>query len=624
MKAFPNILRLLCLFAAVTAFTWQARAEDKSPPETAKPGQEEHADKTPAVSDDADKSDSPTRELSTTQEENHSESTQKPDTQKPSKKKKRVHSRGQSSDIPFGDIHVPAGESRSEAVSVFGSTKVDGTVNGDAVAVMGNNTINGLVTSDAVAVMGNLTVDGTIEGDAVAVCGNVILGPKAEVQGDTVAVLGKVIRSEGAKTGNTQSISPIPGLSDFGDITTYFHKCLMRGRLLGFGEGLRWAWLVAAAHLGFYIFLTLVLAKPTEKCISVLEEKPGMSILSAMLAFLLTPLLIILLSLTVVGAVLIPFLVLAMFFAGLFGRAVMHAWFGRLFTRFLGDSPLNHVAFATLVGGVLISLIYCVPVIAFIVHSAFGAVGFGVVVYALSQSLKREKKATPPSSPLEPSPAAVGASYSAAAAVPFAVPSAIPVETTPVTESVPPPIAEFASPVPTAQAATPPAPAAFAAPAAKASFEMPLPGTKAAATEPSAAELPRATFKQRMLALIIDIILVLIIIQLVDYVTPSFLKNHFSSSPLTFMVPMAVYGAILWKLKATTVGGTVFKLQVVRNDGRPLDWTICIVRGIGAILSAFCIGIGFIWIAFDPEKESWHDKIAGTAVVVLPKRKPLV
>jgi len=25
--------------------------------------------------------------------------------------------------------------------------------------------------------------------------------------------------------------------------------------------------------------------------------------------------------------------------------------------------------------------------------------------------------------------------------------------------------------------------------------------------------------------------------------------------------------------------------------------------------------LGFIWIAFDPEKQSWHDKIAGTVVV---------
>jgi uncharacterized RDD family membrane protein YckC len=32
-------------------------------------------------------------------------------------------------------------------------------------------------------------------------------------------------------------------------------------------------------------------------------------------------------------------------------------------------------------------------------------------------------------------------------------------------------------------------------------------------------------------------------------------------------------------------------------------------------LSLAVAGLGFIWIAIDPEKQSWHDKIAGTVVV---------
>jgi uncharacterized RDD family membrane protein YckC len=36
------------------------------------------------------------------------------------------------------------------------------------------------------------------------------------------------------------------------------------------------------------------------------------------------------------------------------------------------------------------------------------------------------------------------------------------------------------------------------------------------------------------------------------------------------------------------------------------------------------VGLGFIWIAFDAEKQGWHDKIAGTVVVQLPKGSPLV
>jgi uncharacterized RDD family membrane protein YckC len=34
--------------------------------------------------------------------------------------------------------------------------------------------------------------------------------------------------------------------------------------------------------------------------------------------------------------------------------------------------------------------------------------------------------------------------------------------------------------------------------------------------------------------------------------------------------------------------------------------------------------VGFLWIIWDAEKQAWHDKIAGTVVVRLPKAAPLV
>ncbi|HEY4989416.1 MAG TPA: AIR carboxylase family protein, partial [Opitutaceae bacterium] len=40
--------------------------------------------------------------------------------------------------------------------------------------------------------------------------------------------------------------------------------------------------------------------------------------------------------------------------------------------------------------------------------------------------------------------------------------------------------------------------------------------------------------------------------------------------------------------------------------------------------SVLALGLGFIWIAFDREKQGWHDKIAGTVVVRLPKGSSLV
>ena len=82
-----------------------------------------------------------------------------------------------------------------------------------------------------------------------------------------------------------------------------------------------------------------------------------------------------------------------------------------------------------------------------------------------------------------------------------------------------------------------------------------------------------------------------------------------------WLLGLAGYGALMWKLKGTTIGGIVCDLQVVRLDGREIDWDTAIVRALSCFLSFAAAGLGFFWIAFDPERQAWHDKIAGTVVV---------
>jgi len=40
-----------------------------------------------------------------------------------------------------------------------------------------------------------------------------------------------------------------------------------------------------------------------------------------------------------------------------------------------------------------------------------------------------------------------------------------------------------------------------------------------------------------------------------------------------------------------------------------------IIRYIGYYPSTLVVGLGFIWVAFDPEKQGRHDKLADTVVV---------
>ncbi len=84
------------------------------------------------------------------------------------------------------------------------------------------------------------------------------------------------------------------------------------------------------------------------------------------------------------------------------------------------------------------------------------------------------------------------------------------------------------------------------------------------------------------------------------------------------------YFAGMWAWKGTTVGGIVLNLQVVREDGQPMGLVTALVRSAAALFSVLILFLGFFWIGWDSQKQGWHDKIAGTVVVRLPKAIALV
>jgi uncharacterized RDD family membrane protein YckC len=111
---------------------------------------------------------------------------------------------------------------------------------------------------------------------------------------------------------------------------------------------------------------------------------------------------------------------------------------------------------------------------------------------------------------------------------------------------------------------------------------------------------------------------------LLDVVLIGILLNQVHEHVNIELLALAAYGAVMWKLKASTIGGIICGLQVVRLDGRPIDWPTAIVRALGCFLSLAVVGLGFIWIAIDSDKQSGHDKIAGTVVVRAPKGASLL
>jgi len=64
-----------------------------------------------------------------------------------------------------------------------------------------------------------------------------------------------------------------------------------------------------------------------------------------------------------------------------------------------------------------------------------------------------------------------------------------------------------------------------------------------------------------------------------------------------------------------TPGKMLLNIKVVSIDGTPVTFGIAFLRSVGYLFSSiFCLG--FIWAAFDRRKQGWHDKIAGTTVII--------
>ncbi|MDD5016158.1 MAG: RDD family protein [Atribacterota bacterium] len=87
---------------------------------------------------------------------------------------------------------------------------------------------------------------------------------------------------------------------------------------------------------------------------------------------------------------------------------------------------------------------------------------------------------------------------------------------------------------------------------------------------------------------------------------------------LSLLVAVA-YFIIFWVWRGQTLGKLVFNIKVVRPDGSNVTVSIAFLRYLGYIVSALTLFLGFIWIAIDKQKQGFHDKIAGTYVVILPK-----
>jgi uncharacterized RDD family membrane protein YckC len=489
-----------------------------------------------------------------------------------------------------------AGYVSDAVVSILGSSTSTGEVRGPVVSILGSSRVpTGEVGDVVISILGNSYINTRVRGEVVAVLGNVELGPKAVIDGDVVCVLGSFIRDPGAEVnGQINHIGTGVNFDGFEGLHAWIDQCLKYGRPLAFGPNLMWAWWIAIGFLVFYIFVAALFSRTVERCVRTLEERPGYSLLTALLVTLITPLAAVVLLMTVIGT---PALAIFLLIAGMFGKLVMLAWIGSRLTRFGGEGPFARPAMAVLVGGIIVLGLYTIPIVGFLVAKLLSWLGIGVVVYTIILTLKKDRSvpAAAVAAAFVPNPVTPTAFVSPAVSTPSGTASAGFSGAT-------------AATAPTAAPAFTPPPSPTGEPAG-----VPPPMLTAAPVIISAATLHRAGFWIRIAASVLDALVVGVAVKLL----PNIIEPN-------FLLAYAAYCVVLWGLKGTTIGGIVCNLKVVRLNDQRVDWSTALVRALSGFLSFFAAGIGFIWVAFDDQRQSWHDKIAGTTIVHVPKGVSLV
>ncbi len=88
---------------------------------------------------------------------------------------------------------------------------------------------------------------------------------------------------------------------------------------------------------------------------------------------------------------------------------------------------------------------------------------------------------------------------------------------------------------------------------------------------------------------------------------------------ITILLLSIIYFGYFIGYAGQTPGKMLFGLYVIRVSGENMNFRQAFIRWIGYILSGMVFYIGFLWAIFDRRKQGWHDKLAGSIVIHIPR-----
>lgn len=299
---------------------------------------------------------------------------------------------------------IAAGETISDDLYVAaGTITVDGTIDGDLVMTGGMVRLNGTVTGDVIAAGGQIQIEGSVGDDIRAAGGQVTIG--GQVADDILAAGGDVQLTEGSTAGGAVVAAggqvTLAGTAQSAQISagqvTIASSAVINGDLTyssqeraNIAEGARITGRVEqqpmrqpranpasaialpllsllASAIITYLFLLLIPNK-ARSLVADSRRQPGTNLLWGFLFLIVTPIIIALLAITVIGIplaliTLVLYLIL-LYLGNLTATIIAGTWLIRWVTRNQNYQPNG---LAVLTGVIALALIGLIPIIGWLI-----------------------------------------------------------------------------------------------------------------------------------------------------------------------------------------------------------------------------------------------------------------
>jgi uncharacterized RDD family membrane protein YckC len=122
---------------------------------------------------------------------------------------------------------------------------------------------------------------------------------------------------------------------------------------------------------------------------------------------------------------------------------------------------------------------------------------------------------------------------------------------------------------------------------------------------------PRAGFWRRFFAWLIDAIMLGVVGTIIRLaIGPA------AGGAIGVAIGVAYFAYLEGSTSGQTVGKRALGIRVIDfNTGGPIGYGRAVIRYFGRIVSILPCLLGYLWMLWDKEKQTWHDKFANDVVV---------